>query len=195
MLRRLYDWVLGWSESRFGTLALLLLAFAEASFFPVPPDVLLIALALGAPRRSLFFAFVCSVGSVVGGVVGYGIGAMVWAQVQELFFRYVFSHDSFDYVAGLYRSNAFWAVFAAGFTPIPYKVFTVAAGVCQVNFAVFVIASAVSRSARFFLVGGLIAFFGAPIKSFIDRYFNLLAFTFLVLLVGGFVVIKQWVGR
>lgn len=195
LLRRLYDWVLSWADSPFGTWALFALAVAEASFFPVPPDVLLIALALGAPRLSLFFAFVCSVGSVVGGVAGYGIGAFVWSQVSDFFFRFVFTQQQFDYVAELYRSNAFLAVFAAGFTPIPYKVFTLAAGVCEVNFPVFLVASVVSRSARFFIVGGLIAVFGAPIKAFIDRYFNALAILFFLLLAGGFVVIRAWTSR
>ncbi|OGU09464.1 MAG: hypothetical protein A2W29_11380 [Gemmatimonadetes bacterium RBG_16_66_8] len=170
--------------------ALAVLAFAESSFFPVPPDVLLIALCLGAPARSFTLAVVCTAASVAGGIGGYAIGWLVWEQVSDFFFAYVFSRPLFERVAGLYQQNAFWAVFTAGLTPIPYKVFTVSAGVFRIDFGEFLLASALGRSARFFLVGGLIRFFGPPIKSFIDRYFNLLSIAFLVLLLGGFLVIK-----
>jgi membrane protein YqaA with SNARE-associated domain len=189
-LKWLYDWTLHWAQTPYGVPALAALAFAESSFFPVPPDVLLIALCLGAPQRSLFFAAICSISSVIGGIGGYLIGWLVWDQVSGFFFSYVFSQNLFDHVAALYQQNAFWAVFTAGFTPIPYKVFTTAGGVFQIDFTVFLLASALSRSARFFLVASLIRVFGPPIKSFIDKYFNLLSIAFVVLLLGGFVVIR-----
>jgi membrane protein YqaA with SNARE-associated domain len=189
-LRWLYDWVLHWAQTPYGVPALATLAFAESSFFPVPPDVLLIALCLGAPARALYFAAVCSVASVIGGIGGYLIGWLIWEHVHSFFLTYVFSQHVFDRVALLYQHNAFWAVFSAGFTPIPYKVFTVAGGVFQIDFVQFLIASALSRSARFFLVAGLIRLFGAPIVSFIDRYFNLLSIAFTILLIGGFLVIR-----
>ncbi|GIW42209.1 MAG: cytochrome b561 [Candidatus Binatia bacterium] len=189
-VRYLYDWVLHWAATPYGVAALGVLAFAEASFFPVPPDVLLVALCLASPRRSLWFATVCSVTSVVGGIGGYLIGAFVWEQVRPFFFAYVFSPSTFERVANLYRENALAAVFTAGLTPIPYKVFTIAAGVCDVNFPVFVVASVFGRSLRFFAVAGLIRLFGPPIKDFIDRYFNLLTVAFTVLLVGGFFVVR-----
>jgi membrane protein YqaA with SNARE-associated domain len=191
-LRWLYDWVLHWADTPYGAPALAVLAFAESSFFPVPPDVLLIALCLAAPARSLRFAAVCAAASVTGGIGGYLIGWFIWDQVHEFFFSYVFSKTVFDHVAELYNENAFWAVFTAGFTPIPYKVFTVAGGVFQINFGEFMLASALSRSARFFLVAGLIRAFGPPIKTFIDKYFNLLSVVFVILLLGGFLVIR-WV--
>jgi membrane protein YqaA with SNARE-associated domain len=192
IIRRLYDWVLHWADTPYGGPALFLNSFAESSFFPIPPDPLLMALSLGKPRRALRYALYCSVASVLGGLLGFWIGAAIWHLVRDLFFSYIpgFDQEIFDRVQQLYRENDFWVVFTAGFTPIPYKVITIGAGVFGVNLPVFILASVISRSARFFLVAGLIRLFGQPIKSFIDRYFNLLTILFMVLLVGGFLVIK-----
>jgi membrane protein YqaA with SNARE-associated domain len=191
-MRRLYDWVLHWADTRYGAPALFLLALAESSFFPIPPDPLLIALCLGAPALSLRFAANCTAASVLGGIVGYGIGAGAWHLLGDWFFAYVpgVAPDAFARVQSLYMRYDFWAVFLAGLTPIPYKVFTLAAGVFSIDFPVFVLASISSRGLRFFALAGLIYRFGVPIKTFIDRYFNLLAWTFGLLLVGGFVVIE-----
>lgn len=191
-VRRLYDWVLSWADTRYGPAALFVLAFAESSFFPIPPDPLLIALALGSPRRGFYFAALAAVGSVAGGVVGYAIGWGVWAAVQEYFFAYVpgVSPEAFERVGRLYDRWDFAAIFAAGFTPIPYKVFTLSAGAFNISFGVFVFASVLSRGARFFLLGGLVYFFGPGIQRFIDRYFDRLAWLFLALLIGGFLLIK-----
>lgn len=191
-LRRLYDWVLHWAETPYGGPALFGLSAAESSFFPIPPDPLLVALCLGKPKRSLRFAATATVASVVGGVIGYGIGAGAWTLVQDWFFAYVpgVSEASFARVQGLYERYDFWAVFLAGLTPIPYKVFTLSSGVFAINFGVFVVASILSRGLRFFIVAGLIYRFGPPIADFIDRYFDRLAWLFGILLVGGFLVIE-----
>jgi membrane protein YqaA with SNARE-associated domain len=151
---------------------------------------LLIAMCLALPKRSLWFAAVCSVASVVGGAFGYLIGFVLWDQMSDFFFQFVFSQHLFDIVAEKYNQNAFWAVFTAGLTPIPYKVFTIAAGVFEVDFREFILASVFGRSARFFAVAGLIRVFGPPIRTFIDRYFNLLSIAFVLLLAGGFVVVR-----
>jgi membrane protein YqaA with SNARE-associated domain len=191
-LRRLYDWVLHWAETPYGAPALFGLALAESSFFPIPPDPLLIALCLGAPGLSLRFAANATLASVLGGMLGYGIGAGAWHLLEGWFFAYVpgVSAEAFARVQGLYDSYDFWAVFLAGLTPIPYKVFTLSAGVFSINFPVFVVASVLSRGLRFFLLAGLIFYFGQPITRFIDRYFNLLAWAFGLLLVGGFLVLE-----
>lgn len=191
-LRRLYEWVLHWADTPHGTTALFLLAVAESSFFPIPPDPLLIALCLGAAGRSLRFAAVATVASVVGGVIGYGIGAGAWVLVEGWFYAYVpgVSPESFARVQGLYDRFGFWAIFLAGLTPIPYKVFTLSAGVFQINFGVFVVASVLSRGLRFVAEAALIYRFGPPIARFIDRYFDRLAWLFAILLVGGFLVIE-----
>jgi membrane protein YqaA with SNARE-associated domain len=191
-VRRLYDWTLSWAESKHSTWALFLLAFAESSFFPVPPDVLLMALAMGKPKKSMYFAAVCSIGSVIGGMAGYYIGYEFWNLAKSILTAYGF-YDKLELIGNYYRDYTAWAVAIAGFTPIPYKVFTIAGGYFRVDLLVFFIASALSRSARFFLVGGLIMIFGEKIKKFIDKYFNLLTIVFAVLLIGGFIIVKYWV--
>ncbi|NQT69503.1 MAG: DedA family protein [Desulfobacteraceae bacterium] len=190
MLRRLYDWVLSWAETPYGTWALFLLAFCESSFFPIPPDILLIALAVAVPKRSLKYALICSAGSVLGGCFGYLIGWQFMASIGSPIVDFYGLGEKVEYIGALYNKYDAWAVGVAGFTPIPYKVFTIAAGVFKINFSVFVLTSLVSRSARFFIVGGLIYIFGSKIKGFIEKYFNILAVAFTVLLVLGFVVIK-----
>jgi len=189
-VRRIYDWTLSWAERPGGVWALFFLALAESSFFPVPPDVLLLALAVGAPRKSLRFALVCSLGSVVGGMIGYAIGWGAWQAVKDFFIPYIFPQSAFDKVALLYQGNAFLAILTAAFTPIPYKVFTIAAGVFDVDFWTLVFASLVGRSARFFLVGGVIYCFGARVKTLIEKYFDWFAWACLALGIAGFVAIK-----
>ena len=189
-LRRLYNWTIGWSHRPGGTWALFGIAFAESSFFPVPPDVLLLALSVGAPKRALWFATVCSIGSVLGGMFGYWIGHAAWETTRGLFIPLIFSQAAFDQVGQLYQGNAFAAILAAAFTPIPYKVFTVAAGVFNVGFFTLVVASIVGRSARFFFVAGIIRVFGASVKTLIEKYFDWFAWALLALGVGGFLALK-----
>ena len=200
--RRLYDWTLAWAYRPSAGCALFGLSFAESSFFPIPPDVLLIPLVLGNRRRWRHYAFLCSLASVLGAVAGFLIGWGAWeGGVKNLFFNYVpgFDRKVFDDVSNLYSKYNFWIVFTAGFTPIPFKVITITAGVFGtgpavanpwVFFLVFLIAAVVSRSARFFLVAGLMRGFGAAITPLIDKYFNWLALAFVIILVGGFIVIK-----
>jgi len=166
------------------------LAFCESSFFPIPPDVLLIALSVVLPKKSLKFALVCSGGSLLGGCFGYLIGWQFMATVGNAIIRFYGLIDKYEYIRQLYMLYDAWVVGIAGFTPIPYKIFTITAGAFRINFVVFLVASAVSRSARFFLIGGLIYLFGPKIQSFIERYFNALAVAFVILLILGFVAIR-----
>jgi len=191
-LRRLYDWVLSWAETQYGTLALFILAFTESSFFPIPPDVLQIALSAGKPKRAFWYATVSLIGSVLGAFLGFLIGYAFWTATQEFFFYYIpgFTEELFEKVKGYYSDNAFLAIFTAAFTPIPYKIFTIAAGVCQISVWILVVASVIGRGARFYLVAVFMYFFGTTVKSWIDRYFNLLTIVFVLLLIGGFVWIK-----
>lgn len=198
-LRRLYDWVLSWADSAYGNMALFVLAFIESIFFPVPPDVLLIALSLGKPKRAFYFAALCSIGSVAGALIGYALGHYAWIASDGSFtgFAQFFFHNIPGFTEALYYQIKdmfdkwdFWVIFTAGFTPIPYKVFTITAGVFQMNLFMFLIASIISRSARFFLVSWLIWKYGPGIKGFIDKYFNSLALGFTALIILGFVVIK-----
>ena len=192
MLRRLYDWVLHWAKTPHSAWALFALAFAESSFFPIPPDVLLIALAVALPRKALRYALVCSAGSVLGGCLGYYIGHEFMALIGQKIVGFYGFQSRMDEIQRLYQHYDAWAVGIAGFTPIPYKVFTLSAGMFKIDFGVFVLASLISRSARFFLVGGLIYKIGPGIQPFIDRYFDTLAVVFVVLLVLGFVVIRYF---
>ena len=194
MHRRIYEWTIHWAKTPRAAQALALIAFAESSFFPVPPDVLLIAMCLARPRRSFFYAALCAVFSVLGGMLGYLIGLALWEAVGPFFFHYIpgFTEEAFGKVAALYQSNAFLTVFSAGFTPIPYKIFTIAGGVCQISFVTLIVASMLGRSGRFFLVGTLIYFFGESIRTFIDRYLGWLTVAFTVLLIGGFILVKRF---
>jgi membrane protein YqaA with SNARE-associated domain len=190
MLKKLYNWVLHWANTKYAVPAMSLVSFLEASVFPIPPDPLLMALCLGKPKRSLWYAAICSFGSVVGAVFGYMIGWGLWELVDNFFFTYVFSHNAFLYVSGRYEENAFIAILGAALTPIPFKVFTITAGVFKINLMILILASAIGRSGRFFLEAVLIYFFGEQIKTFIDRYFNILVTLFFILLIVGFIIIK-----
>ena len=206
-LRRLYDWTLSWAKTPYALFALALLSFVESSFFPVPPDPLLIALCVGMHTKWAKFALVTSLASVAGGMAGYGIGMFAFdsvgmpimtlvaklagAEPEHLIetARFWFNEKE---IMGFHVGA--WAVGAAGFTPIPYKVFTISAGFFKMDFGVFVLASAISRSLRFFLVAGIIGAlykkYGDKLSEFIDCYFNKLAIAFLLLLVGGILSIR-----
>ena len=189
-LKRLYQWVLHWAETPYGSWALFLLAVAESSFFPIPPDVLLIALAISKPLKSFKYALICTIGSLTGGMLGYLIGVQFFNLIGEPILSFYGIMDKYYKIQSLYMRYDALAVGIAGFSPIPYKVFTIAAGACKINFGIFMLASAVSRAARFFLVGGLIRVFGPQIRSWIEKYLNLLTIIFVILLVAGFIIIK-----
>ncbi len=229
LMKRLLDWVLHWAETPYAVPALFILALAESSFFPIPPDALLIVLCLGLAQKSFQYAAWCSVGSVLGGVVGYFIGYLAWNAIGVPIINAYGYWGAVLNLAGKYSEYGVWFLAAAGFTPIPYKVFTITTGAFdaiannkeliggfldaalqsgsiaqeavdaargylasmeKMGLPVFVLVSAISRSARFFLVAGLLYLFGEPIRKFIEKYFNLLTILFMILLVVGFVLIK-----
>ncbi len=189
ILRRLYEWVLHWAYTPYGSPALFLLAFSEASFFPVPPDVLLMVLSISKPRKALYYALLCTLGSVLGGMFGFYLGLNFWEIAKDILFNYI-DQSTFENVRAYFQQYEAWAVAVAGFTPIPYKVFTISAGFFRVDFPVFVVASLLSRGARFFIIATLLYFFGERVKLFIDRYFNLLTIVFVILLIGGFLAVR-----
>ncbi len=189
-VRRVYDWVLGWADHKYGSVALFVLAVVESSFFFIPPDVLLIALCVGRPRRSFHFAAICTVGSVLGGIVGYLIGYQLFELIGRPILDLYGAQETFARVGELYRENLVASLGVAGFTPIPYKVFTIAAGAFKVAIVPFILISTVSRGARFFLVAGMIRIWGVKIRDFIDRYFNLLTIGLVVAVILGFVILK-----
>lgn len=190
MLRRLYDWVLELAEHKHAPRALGAVSFAESSFFPIPPDVMLIPMALTKRHKAFFYALICTIGSVLGGLFGYFIGAVLLDTVGQPIIALYNLENKMEDFSTLYNEWGFWIVFLAGFTPIPYKVFTIASGMTGLNLPGFVLASLISRGGRFFLVAGLLYFFGPTIRQFIDRYFGLVCLFGGILLVAGFLLLK-----
>ena len=208
IIRRVYDWVLSWADSRYGFIALLIVAFCESSFFPIPPDVLLIPLVLGATHRYWHYALGTTIASVVGGLFGYGTGFFAWQTLGRWLVEKVMAIELLmvngrqdialpgylvnilgeRYLFQTFDTYNAWVVFVFGLTPLPYKLVTIAAGFAQTNPLVFTIASVVSRGLRFFVVAYLIYRFGGVAKRLIDKYFNLLAIIFCLLLIGGFLL-------
>lgn len=192
IIRHLYDWVLSWANTAYGVPALFILSFAEASFFPIPPDVLLMALALAVPARSYKYALVAAVGSVLGGVFGYAIGWGFWGALEPYFYQYVpgVNAAGFEHVRNLFEQYDFWTVFAAGFTPIPYKIFTISAGVFQISLPIFIAASLIGRSLRFFLVAAMFFYFGKAARQLIEKYFNLFSILVLIAIIAVILFVK-----
>jgi membrane protein YqaA with SNARE-associated domain len=192
-LRGLYDWTMHWAETPQGLVALFLIAFAESSFFPIPPDVLLIAIVAAAPGKWLRAASVCTAGSVTGALLGYAIGYGLMATVGQAIVDFYQAQRHWDRVVELYNGQwGIWFLAAAAFTPIPYKVATIAAGATHMAIVPFVLVSILGRGARFFLVAAILRVFGAPVRRTLERNFDLAALLFLVLLVGGFLALKAF---
>ena len=187
---QIYDRSLLWVQTPSGVWALFLIAVAESSFFPIPPDVFLMVLCIAIPPKSFRYAAICAVGSVLGGIIGYGLGMGFMDTIGVNIIAWYGLQDKYEVVQNLYQQHDALALAAAGFTPLPYKLFTITAGAFKINFATFVLVSLLSRSARFFLVAAFIYKFGAPVRHFIERYFNILSILFFILLVGGFLVVK-----
>jgi membrane protein YqaA with SNARE-associated domain len=182
LLRDMLLWVESFAESPHGVWALVVLSFAESSFFPVPPDVLLIALCLGKPELAFWFAGACAAASVVGGMAGYGIGFVGGRPLLKRLFR----ADRVRAVESYYDRYNAWATGIAGLTPLPYKLFTLSGGAFSINFKVFVVASIVSRSLRFFAVAAVVYWLGDAAKLSIEDYLGWLTIAFVILLVLGF---------
>ncbi|MFH1753453.1 MAG: YqaA family protein [Candidatus Omnitrophota bacterium] len=172
-----------------GPLGLFVLAFAESSFFPVPPDILLIALALVDPKTSFYLAAITTAGSVLGAILGYMIGKKGGRPLLEK----LVSKKNIETVHNYFNKYDVWAVGIAGFTPIPYKLFTISAGVFYINFTRFILASIISRGGRFFLVGTAVYFFGEEIKGMLEKYFNVFSLAFALLVILGFLAVRLFV--
>ncbi|MGB0626444.1 MAG: YqaA family protein [Alphaproteobacteria bacterium] len=190
MLQGLYDWTMRLSASRHAVWALAAVAFVESSFFPIPPDILLIPMILAARTRAWRLAAVCTVASVLGGYFGYFVGLTLFGTVGEPVIAFYGMEHAFEVFTEKYNELGAWIVFTFGITPFPYKVVTIASGVTQLDPLVFGIASVASRGLRFFLVATLIWYFGPPIRAFVERYLGWVTLAFIVLLVGGFVLLK-----
>jgi membrane protein YqaA with SNARE-associated domain len=190
MLRRLYDWTMGLAGHRHAMAALAAVAFVESSVFPVPPDVMIIPMVLAARERWFMVALVCTLASVAGGLAGYAIGYFLLESVGRAVIALYHLEEGFRRFQDLYQEWGAWIVAAAGFTPLPYKVFTIASGAANLDLMTFTIASALSRGARFFLVAALLWHFGPPIRRFVEANLAWLAAAGFALLVGGFAVVR-----
>jgi membrane protein YqaA with SNARE-associated domain len=186
MFKRLYQWILSLAESEHAPFALAAVAFAESSFFPIPPDVILIPMSLAAPRRAWRFAAIATVASVAGGIVGYGIGALLFDTLgQWLIHLYGYA----DKMAALKETYAHWGalvILIKGLTPIPYKLVTIVSGLLGYNFALFVLLSIVTRGARFFILAGALNWFGDPLRVALERHFALFLGLIAITIVIGF---------
>ena len=189
MLRSLYDWTMNLAAHRHARWGLALVSFAESSFFPIPPDVALIPMVLAKRALAWTYALICTIASVLGGVAGYAIGFFFFVQLGEPILGFYGYSDQFASFAERYNEYGVWIVLIAGRTPFPYKVITIASGATGLNFVVFMLASIAARGIRFFAVAGLLWWFGEPIRIFIDKYFGLLSFLFVALLIGGFLLV------
>lgn len=190
MFRGLYDWTMKQAAGRHAQPALAAVSFAESSFFPIPPDVMLIPMVLARPERAWWIATVCTISSVLGGILGYAIGYFLFDTLGQAVLDFYGYSSAFEDFAANYNEWGAWIVFLAGVTPFPYKVITIASGVTALNPWIFMVASLIARSLRFFGVAALLWKYGPPIREFIDKRLNVLGYSFLALLVGGFVVVR-----
>ncbi len=190
MLRRLYDWTLLQAAKPHALAILAAISFIESSVFPIPPDVLLIPMILAQRDRAFLIAGVCTVASVAGGFLGYAIGYGLYESIGVAILDFYGYLEKFTQFQAMYNENGAWIVFFAGLTPFPYKVITIASGVTALDPLVFGIASVLSRGLRFFIVAGLLWYWGPWIRGFIDRYFGWLTLAFFVLLIGGFAALR-----
>lgn len=190
MLRRLYNWTMSFAAHRHARSALAGISFAESSFFPVPPDVLLIPMAMANRRAAWEIAAICTIASVLGGVFGYAIGAFLYDTVGVWIVQLYDAEDKLELFRAYYAEWGIWIILLAGFTPIPYKVFTIASGLAAYDLSLFILFSTISRGGRFFLIAGLLYFFGEPIRGFIERRLEVLTVGAVAVGIGGFVLIR-----
>lgn len=189
-VRKIYDSVFHLSKENGAIYWLFAIAFIESSFFPIPPDVMLIPMILAAPKKAWSIASVATVGSVIGAYLGYAIGFYFFQLIAEPLLNFYGYLEKFNYFKDLYNQYGAWIVFGAGITPFPYKIITIASGVVHMNLIVFTIASIIARGMRFFLVAWLLKKYGETMREFIEKNLGWLSILFLLLLIGGFAVIK-----
>ncbi len=190
LLRKIYDWILDKSNHPKASWFLAFISFSESSFFPIPPDVILIPMVIANKMKAWWYAFVCTISSVLGGIVGYCIGSFFYTTIGIIIINYYSLQDQFIIFENLYNQYGIWIVLAAGFTPFPFKFITIASGLFHLNIFLFVLCSLLGRGFRFYLIAILLKIFGDIIKKFIDRYFNILTLLFFVVLIGSFVLLK-----
>ena len=189
-IRKLYDWTLNKAGHKNATWFLILVSFTESSFFPIPPDILLIPMILAKRLKAWFYAFICTISSVVGGLFGYAIGYFFYSSIGLIIIELYGLSNSFNIFENYYNQYGLWIILGAGFTPFPFKFITIASGVFNLNMLLFVIAAIIGRGLRFFLLSFLIYVFGDMIKNYLEKYFNILTILFFILLIGSILLLK-----
>ena len=189
-LKRTYNWTLEKAQHKNAKWYLSLISFVESSFFPIPPDILLIPMALASKANAIFYAFICTLFSVLGGILGYAIGYFFYNSVGIYIVEFYHLENSFNIFESYYKEFGILIVLGAGITPFPYKFITIASGVFGLNIFLFIIVSIIGRGLRFYLIAILLYFFGEKIKLIIDKYFNILTIVFFILLVGSVFIIR-----
>lgn len=189
-IRYMYDWTLRIAAHRHATWGLAGVSFVESSFFPIPPDVILIPMCIANRQKAFFYATVCTASSVLGGLLGYAIGYFLFETVGEAILNFYGMKEKFEQLQILGHEDFGWVIFAKGLTPFPYKIITIMAGLLKMSIPVFIVASVFARAIRFYLVAGLLWKYGAPIQDFIEKRLGLMCFLFLALLIGGFAALK-----
>ena len=190
IFRNLYDWTLNKASHQSAPWFLSIVSFAESSFFPIPPDIILIPMVLAKRTKAFFYALICTLSSVLGGILGYLIGLVLFNSIGILLINFYHLNDQMTQFQNYYNTYGVWIVIIAGFTPFPFKLITIASGLFQLNFIIFVLCSILSRGSRFYLVSVLLYFFGENIKLLIEKYFNFLTILFFILLIGSVFIIK-----
>ena len=190
ILRKLYDWTLNKANHPKAPWFLSFISFIESSFFPIPPDIILIPMIIANRFKAWWYAFICTASSVIGGIAGYCIGFFFYSTIGIMILKYYSLGDQFANFESLYNENGMWIVLGAGFTPFPFKFITIASGFFHLNIVLFIIMALIGRGSRFYLIAILLRIFGNWIKNFIDKYFNLLAILFFILLIGSFIFLK-----
>ncbi|NEK22137.1 DedA family protein [Sulfitobacter sp. JBTF-M27] len=190
MLQRLYDWTLSLAQHRHALWALAIVSFVESSFFPIPPDIIMIPMIIARPNRAFLIAGIALISSVLGGLLGYGIGAFAYETIGQPILAALGKGDAMAAFATRFNDVGFWAVLVAGITPFPYKVITIMSGWTAMPLGTFIVTSILARGLRFFIVAALLWRFGAPIRNFIEKRLGLMFTLFVVLLLGGFMVVK-----
>lgn len=190
LLRKLYDWTLEKSKHPRAVIFLSVISFLESSFFPIPPDIILIPMIIANKLKAWMYAFVCTISSVLGGIGGYLIGYYFYNSIGFLIINYYALDNKFSDLESYYNEFGIWIVLGAGFTPFPFKLITIASGLFGLNIFLFIFISFIARGLRFYLIASLLRIFGDTIIKIIDKYFNILSILFFVLLIGSFIFIK-----
>ncbi len=189
-VRKIYDWIIGLSGGKHALACLFAISFIESSFFPIPPDIMLIPMILATPKKAWKIAGVCTVASVIGAYLGYIIGVYFFQLIAEPLLNFYGYLEKFNDFKKLYEEYGAWIVFGAGITPFPYKIITIASGVVHLNLLIFTVASIIARGLRFFVIAWLLKTYGEKMRTFIEKNLGWLSILFLILLIGGFMLIK-----